>query len=80
MPTYRCQDHGIQIEVSGARGEHRRVLLPPPVTPHNRTDPAAGIHGECALLVMEDLRAGEIRQRGPDGRPLQGVCHVEEVP
>lgn len=77
---YRCRDHGIQVEIAGDRGQHRRVQLPPPVTPQNRRNPEEGIHGECVLLILHPPEAGELPRRSPDGRPLQGVCHVEEVP
>jgi hypothetical protein len=79
MATYRCRDHGVELTVWGEDSEHRQVRMPPPVTPANRGDPNAGIQAGCVLLVMRYPEAGEIPRRSHDGRPLQGVCHVEEV-
>jgi len=81
MARFRCLDHGVEMEVSGDGGRVRSIAMPPQVTPLNRGRIGTGIPSDCALPVAPsgDLKPGEIRRRDAFGRPMHGVCRVEQV-
>jgi hypothetical protein len=73
---YKCQQHGVEVEVSG---NSRRFLLPPVPPPGHGNNPAFGVPHECALFTAPDIVPGELPRLDGQGRRLQGACTVVEA-
>lgn len=74
MPTFRCIDHGMRLEViQRDNGRIRRRAHIP--GPKRVSGPG---HAECALLRAPVVTAGPLPQVDVFGNPTGQYCRIEE--
>jgi hypothetical protein len=78
MPTFKCTKHGVNVQVSGERGENRVFDLPPLAGPGG----GGGIPPDCALYTARTIQDGIMHRfdRGLSGpQEDRHGCPIEQV-